>query len=112
MWSEDWIFEETSQAAQLTHEIIEIDPDEFVRLLSSGVPTPISNDIKHLYLLWRRFTSKGALKSLEELRILVLDAEGQIWDRPDSSTMKQALREFKGFAAEQIMQWKSDLREN
>jgi hypothetical protein len=112
MWSEDWIFEETWQAAQLTHEIIEIDPDEFVRLMSSGVPTPISNDIKHLYLLWRRFSSKGALKSLEELRILVFDAEGQIEDRPDSSVLKLALQEFKGSAREQIIKWKLDLREN
>jgi hypothetical protein len=112
MWSEDWFSEETDRASQLTHKILETDPDEFVRLMRSGVPTAIGNDIKHLYLLWRRFTSRGAIKSLEELAILVLEAEGQIGELADPSAFKRAFLEFKGAVSDQVTQWKTELREN
>jgi hypothetical protein len=112
MWSEDWFSEETDRASQLTYKIIEIDPDDFVRLITSGEPTTIGNDIKHLYLLWRRFNSQGAIKSLEELAILVIEAEGQIGEWSDASVLRRALQEFKDSVSSQVSQWKSDLREN
>lgn len=112
MWAEDWFSEETDRASQLTYRIIEVDPDEFVRFMFSGVPSAIGDDIKNLYLLWRRFTSQSAMKSLEELAILVLEAEGRIGELPDPSIFKRALQEFKAAVSEQVTRWKSELREN
>ena len=112
MWSEDWFSEDTDRASRLTSKIIAVDPDEFVSLMTSGVPTTIGNDIKHLHLLWRQFTLQSAVKSLEELAILVLEAESQIGELPDPSVLKRALEDFKGRVSEQVTLWKSDLREN